>query len=76
MGKKNTAGRSVDARCPFYRRDTASTVTCEGPVEESTVQIRFGRVCDCDIQVSGYCCGAYQYCPIYRAVMEDRYDEE
>ena len=55
-------------RCPFYRRDTPQTVTCEGLVEHSTVRLCFGFERDCTTHVRVFCCRRFQNCEIYRAI--------
>ena len=67
------AGVATMVRCPFYRKDTAQTVTCEGLVENSTIRLQFGRVIDAGTQKRVFCCARYQNCEIYRAVMEAKY---
>lgn len=69
------AGRSISVRCPFYRRDSPMTVTCEGLVDQSTIQLRFGLGQDCLLHMRAFCCRRYQNCEIYQAIEAAKYGE-
>jgi hypothetical protein len=68
-------GRAVSVRCPFYRRDTPRTVTCEGLVDRSTIRLGFGLEADCSRHMRVFCCRAFDKCEIYQAVMSAKYSE-
>ena len=65
-----------DCRCPFFRSVGEKSVCCEGFMEGCTVSVRFVRPRLLDKHWRLYCCGRYDYCEIYRMVMEAKYDEE
>ena len=67
------AGRSVDARCPFYRKDTATTVSCEGITDRGTLLLRFPNAKDCSIQFDTFCGGFYWRCELDEAIMKAKY---
>ena len=61
-------------RCPFYCRDNgASTITCEGIVEDSTLNLNFATKADMHQQMEIFCCEYYKNCEVYRMLMEAKY---
>ena len=63
-------------RCPFFRRTTPTSIICEGVIDLSTNQWRFGLAADRERQLEVFCCGRFEFCEIYRAVHGAKYDEE
>ena len=51
------------------------TVTCEGLVDQSTIQLRFGLGQDCLLHMRAFCCRRYQNCEIYQAIEAAKYGE-
>ena len=66
----------AEARCPFYRKDTLLTISCEGLVGDSSIVQNFGRREDALIQLRTFCCRRYENCEIYQAIMKAKYQEE
>lgn len=74
---RHPSGTNLDparARCPFFRRSTNNSIICEGIVERSTMQWRFGRTQDRDLQFSVFCCKKFENCELHKAVLEKYQD--
>lgn len=66
-------GRSVYARCPFYRRDDRISIGCEGLTDQSTIRQYFGAPEACTIQFETFCSDHYRNCEIYDAIVKAKY---
>lgn len=64
--------------CPFYVSDNLQEkkITCEWIVPKSTVTARFLNKSDYRKQLIGVCGRDYESCPVYRALMKEKYGEE
>lgn len=71
--ERSSEGRSVYARCPFYRRDSRVTISCEGLTEQSVIRQFFGTIQGCDIQFETFCSGHYERCELYDAIRRAKY---
>lgn len=67
--------RKVHIKCPYYKRDKAISITCEGFVEGSNIIQRFRTTEDCDQQARIFCCDRYDCCEIYRMLESEKYGE-
>ena len=75
MGRSDGA-RSKRARCPFYRRDSAVTISCEGLCEGSVITQSFAQKADCAVQFDTFCAGAWRNCEIRYAICLAKYGDE
>ena len=78
---KNGAGHATKlgdagAKCPFYQKRMPTCIFCESPVPKTTVKIQFRLEADMKRHYSTYCCGRYDACEMYSAVMARYEDEE
>lgn len=62
-------------RCPFFRNKGSVSVCCEGFTDDNTVSVRFFERKKLEQHWECYCCARYDYCEIYRMVMEAKYEE-
>lgn len=75
MGRIKSEGRSVYAICPFYRRDTAQSLHCEGLTEQASIVQYFAASDSCTEFMRGFCCSArWEQCPISEAIVRAKYD--
>lgn len=63
-------------KCPFFRRQTADSIVCEGMVGQHAEQL-FDKKEAKDCWRRKYC-GSFGYkrCPYYRGVLREVYDED
>lgn len=73
--ENHSCGNSGAAQCPFYRARSEREVHCEGLLPESIAISRFRSRTDCKQQLSIFCCGRFQYCEMYRALMAEKYSD-
>ena len=71
----STPFRSADVLCPFYRNEGNRALTCEGVAPGSVIIQRFRSNRGFEIQHETFCCKKYDFCEIYRMLMEAKYDE-
>lgn len=61
-------------KCPFFRRQNADSITCEGAVGVSAVQV-FGRKEAKDKWRREYCGDfGFKLCPHYKGLMNTKYE--
>ena len=63
--------------CPFYMSDNkqAKQITCEWILPFSSITTRFVNKSDYMNQLIGICGKDYKSCPVYRSLMEEKYDK-
>ena len=64
-----------DARCPFFRAHTHTSIGCESPVPDSNLVLYFGSMGAQQKQYSIFCCNKYENCEVFRATMAGYEDE-
>lgn len=67
--------KDKNARCPFYRGTSASTIGCEGPVDRSKTTHAFEDESERDLFKQHNCDKWYKYCPWYVGLMTKYGDE-
>lgn len=71
MGKHDTIKRN--ARCPFFDSAGTKSVRCESPVRRAyNVTVFFDKAAAEDY-VHRVCCGDYEKCAYYKALMAVKY---
>lgn len=66
-----TSFNDVRVRCPFFVCDDGrSRIVCEGIADGSTLSQRFQTKQGYKIQMNTFCCDKYDYCEIYRVLIE------
>lgn len=65
---------SVYAQCPFYIKDEAYRIKCEGTQNENRLHLVFGDSKKLKKYLTDFCCENYKYCRIYKMQME-KYEE-
>lgn len=61
--------------CPMYIGDDGKRcIKCEGVIDRSYITMHFRRKEDFRKQMWLFCCRKYQYCEVYRMIME-KYEE-
>ncbi len=70
-----SSGKS-DCRCPFFRSKGGVSVCCEGFTDGCTVSVRFTRKKKLEQHWECFCCGRFNYCEVYRMVMEAKYADD
>lgn len=64
------------AVCPFYEREAAQSVTCEGVGGEMRTSVRFNTAAGKRLWFDKYCSGfKYKSCPYARTVLSEKYGE-
>ena len=65
----------ADIKCPFYRSmdRKQKKIVCEGLEDQSNVTLGYRRPDAWRRQMGTFCCGRYQACEIYRAIIEAKY---
>ena len=75
MQEKNNSFKFVI--CPFYSGVTKRPVIrCEGPVNLCSSVLKFRCSDDRDKYITSVCCTEPESCPIYRGLLEVKYQEE
>jgi hypothetical protein len=62
-------------QCPFYIKDDAIKITCEGFVQGSFLTMRFPNKEEKLKQRKIFCEKGYKCCEIYRMLISDKYQE-
>lgn len=65
----------VDVKCPFYRKNGAITLTCEGIIPDTRMQHAFWNAAERDKHMNIFCNKAFTNCEAYRAILE-KYEED
>lgn len=66
---------SVDAKCPFYKRNSNSIIVCEGVEYDSTIHLSFATEKSGTDYKMFYCDARYERCPVYRMLL-GKYEED
>lgn len=64
-----------DAKCPFFRRHTRNSISCESPIDGSGITINFAAANQKAVQYAAFCCRRYKNCEIYQMDM-NQYTED
>lgn len=64
----------VDVKCPFFRRQTVVSISCEGLTDEMGIKLCFQNAKAKDIHAVTFCNAKYKYCEIYE-MLEKKYEE-
>ena len=67
--------KSVDVKCPFYKKSDNNQIICEGMTDDSTIHMCFSCTKSKNNHSKVFCENHYDKCEIYRAVMESKYNE-
>lgn len=70
-GKNNAA---VNAKCPFFCRDSEKQITCEGYLEGTNFSIKFQDEGKKDEYLKNYCMKYPNSCPINN-IIESKYEQ-
>lgn len=70
------AERSLNAKCPFFRKDSALSIHCEGLIDRSSIVQYYRTAEDCSIQFDTFCSEHYRRCEIYDAIVKAKYLNE
>lgn len=65
-----TARDTAKIRCPFFRTHNNQSIGCEGIYEGCSLQINFAGLRGREWHEQVYCCGRFEACELYRAIME------
>lgn len=60
-------------QCPFFKRNEATAVSCEGPVKNATAKLFFRSKKERQLFMKRCCCGNYQQCELYEKTVK-KYD--
>ncbi len=66
--------KDVYVKCPFYKRQTAVGISCEGLTDDMVIRLQFTTSKEKEKQMQCFCESRYNNCEIYR-VVEKKYDE-
>lgn len=69
-----TQYEDADVKCPFFRRQTTVSITCEGLTEDSVIRLCFTSGKAKDLQARIFCEKRYKNCEIY-TMLEKKYEE-
>ena len=76
----NHKSKETDILCPFFRKNGNNNsfrqIACEGIVYNSTIRLCFQNHKDFYFHLDNYCCKNYNYCEIYRLLMENKYPDD
>jgi hypothetical protein len=56
--------------CPYYRKMSVYTITCDGLVEDSEIILSFRNRKDRALQSEVFCCKYVERCEIYRMLRD------
>ena len=56
--------------CPFYKKDSGRSITCEGIVDHSSVTLSFQFQHLADQQMKVFCCEHYRNCEVYGMLIQ------
>lgn len=60
---------SAYAKCPFYHKEAAQKVFCEGVVDKSSLTLNFADAQGCQDYRFQYCNDKYKDCPVNKMLM-------
>lgn len=67
----------LKVRCPFWKRaKRPREIRCEGLEDGMTIALRFNNEQNFIRHGTTFCCGRYEACEIYRAIVEAKYAED
>ena len=72
--RRQESWKAADVKCPFYLRDSSSTLECEGFDEGMIVTLSCPSKDKKNRHMGTYCVGRYEHCPVYKNTM-DKYAE-
>ncbi len=55
------------ARCPYFQVAEGKHITCDGPLDGSSIRYELATRTEWAQQVQEWCCGRYEFCEIFRA---------
>jgi hypothetical protein len=64
----------VDVLCPFFKRQTVVSISCEGLTDDMGIKLCFQNAKAKDIHAEVFCNCKYKNCEIY-GMVEKKYDE-
>lgn len=73
-GEKTACGTEA-IRCPFFRKNEKTVITCEGLTDDSVIRLTYRSKKGREIQKKTFCQSRYENCEIYRAIMGAKYME-
>lgn len=65
-GKKESWVEDTEVRCPFYRKETDTKISCDGVQEEHILHSVFQRKADQREYKATFCRGDWEDCPLSR----------
>lgn len=71
-------GAGANAICPFFEKESAKSICCEGLVKDTLCLMRFRTELEKQIYQESHC-DTYDYaavCPMAAAIMRQKYSEE
>lgn len=66
----------ADVQCPFFKKYTARTLTCEGITDGSNIDLNFPALTERVKQMEIFCCESFENCEIWEAVMKAKYMDD
>ena len=70
--------KNADMKCCFFRTQNKKKrhIGCEGYFPRSIIDHTFRRQKDFNIHLAQFCAADYQQCPYYRALIQEKYEDE
>ena len=60
-------GYLTGAKCPYYKRETAQSVVCDGIKANTSIHVTFGTRTECKEHKNEFCKRKdFEKCPIYK----------
>ena len=66
--------KDVEVKCPFYKEQTARTISCEGITDDSIIKQYFSFPRSKELHVNVFCERKFENCEIYRMLVK-KYEE-
>lgn len=66
--------KDVDVRCPFFKRQTGVSISCEGLTDEMGIKLCFANANAQRLHMEVFCEKHYKKCEIYE-ILEKKYEE-
>lgn len=67
--RRQESWKAADVKCPFYLRDSSTTLECEGFDEGMIVTLNCRTKEKKNKHMGIYCAGGYDHCPVYNNTM-------
>lgn len=73
---RHSSWRGHYAVCPYFRKETPCTISCEGLMDNSTIKLIYQLRDDCSRQFDTFCANHCEWCEVYEAITKAKYADD